>query len=97
MLYAGLSKAEATALFLIRTEVIGLNAWLAAVQVPNITPACPCGWHAQTVRYILLYYPRYERIGLIQACGTERIDDILSRPAGAKHAARWLVYAGVLD
>jgi hypothetical protein len=97
MLYAGLSKAEATALFLMRTEVIGLNAWLAAVQVPNITPACPCGWHAQTVRHILLHCPRHERIGLIQACGTERIDDILSRPQCAKHAARWLVHAGVLD
>jgi hypothetical protein len=31
MLYAGLSKAKATALFLMRTEVIGLNAWLASV------------------------------------------------------------------
>jgi hypothetical protein len=49
------------------------------------------------VRYILLYYPRHERIGLIQACGTERIDDIFSRPLYAKHAARWLVHAGVLD
>jgi hypothetical protein len=96
-LYAGLSKAEATALFLMRTEVIGLNAWLAAVQVPGITPACPCGWQAQTVRHILLQCPRHERIGLIQACGTERIDDILSSPACAKHAARWLVHAGVLD
>ena len=80
-----------------RTEVIGLNAWLAAVQVPNITPACLCGWHAQTVRHILLYYPRHERISLIQACGIERIDDILSRPLCVKYAARWLVYAGVLN
>lgn len=50
-LYAGLSKAESTALFLMRTEVIGLNAWLAAIQVPGVTPTCPpCGWQAQTVR-----------------------------------------------
>ena len=49
------------------------------------------------MRYILLYYPRHERIGLIQACGTERIDDILMRPSCAKHAARWLVRASVLD
>jgi hypothetical protein len=97
MLYAGLLKAEATALFLMRTEVIGLNAWLAAIQVPNITPACPCGWHAQTVRHILLQCSRHERLGLIQACGTERIDDMLLRPASAKHAARWLVRIGVLD
>ena len=35
-LYAGLTKVEATALFLMRTEVIGLNAWLALIRVPNI-------------------------------------------------------------
>jgi hypothetical protein len=43
-LYAGLTKAQSIALFLIRTEVIGLNAWLAAIQVPNISRACQCGW-----------------------------------------------------
>ena len=96
-LYAGLSKAEATALFLMRTEVIGLNAWLAAIQVPEVTPACPCGWHAQTVRHILLHCPRYNRVDLLSACGTERLDDILMRPESAKHAARWLVRAGVLE
>jgi hypothetical protein len=36
-------------------------------------------------------------MNLCQACGTERIDDILLRPACARHAARWLVRAGVLD
>ena len=48
-LYAGLAKAEATALFLIRIEVIGLNTWLASARVPGVTPACQCGWAAQTV------------------------------------------------
>jgi hypothetical protein len=96
-LYVGLTKAEATALFLMRTEVIGLNAWLAAVQVPGITPACPCGWHTQTVRHILLHCPRHNRTGLLRACGTERMDDILMRPECARHAARWLVRTGVLE
>jgi hypothetical protein len=96
-LYASLSKAEATALFLMRTEVIGLNAWLAAVQVPGVSPMCPCGWHAQTVRHVLLHCPRHNRENLLIACGTERFDDILMRPECAKHAARWLVRAGVLE
>jgi hypothetical protein len=37
-LYKGLNKAEATALFLLRVEVLGLNAWLTSVQVPDILP-----------------------------------------------------------
>jgi hypothetical protein len=96
-LYAGLSKAEATALFLMRTEVIGLNAWLASIQVPGALPACACGWRAQTVRHVVLHCPRYERVSLLEQCGTARLDEILSRPASAKHAARWLIRSGVLE
>jgi hypothetical protein len=42
-LYADLSKAQATALFLMRTEVIGLKAWLASIGVPEVNPLCECG------------------------------------------------------
>jgi len=34
-LYEVLSKAEATALFLMRTEVLGLNAWLQSHVTDN--------------------------------------------------------------
>jgi len=47
-LYSGLPKHQATALFLLRTEVIGLNAWLASIRVPGIRSECGCGWRAQT-------------------------------------------------
>ena len=96
-LYAGLSKAEATALFLMRTEVIGLNAWLASVQVPGIQALCPCGEAAQTVRHVVLHCTRHERQRLLEHCGTERLDEILSRPASAAHAARWLIATRVLE
>jgi hypothetical protein len=96
-LYAGLAKAEATALFLMRTEVIGLNAWLAAIQVPGIHPTCPCGWHAQTVRHILLHCPKYDRRDLLIRCRTERFEDLLTTTACAPHAARWLTRIGALQ
>jgi hypothetical protein len=96
-LYAGLTKAQSTALFLLRTEVIGLNAWLASVQVPDVTPACPCGWDRQTVQHVMLQCPRHNRRELLQRCGTERLEQILVRPDCAKHAARWLIRAGVLE
>ena len=96
-LYEGLSKAQATALFLLRTEVIGLNAWLASIQVPNVTPACPCGWVKQTVQHVMLQCPRYNRIDLIQRCGTERLEQILIRPDYARYAARWFIRTGILE
>lgn len=96
-LYAGLSKAEATALFLMRTEVIGLNAWLASILVPGILALCPCGEAAQTVRHVLLHCQRHDRTQLLTRCGTQRLNDILARPASAAHAARWLIARGVLE
>ena len=41
MLYVGLTKAEVTTLFLIRTEIININTWLAAIRILNILPAYP--------------------------------------------------------
>ena len=96
-LYAGLPKAHASALFLMRSEVIGMNAWLASVRVPGVDPLCTCGQMAQTVRHVLLHCNQYRREDLLANCGTERLDEILSRPASAKYAARWLIAQGVLD
>jgi hypothetical protein len=96
-LYADLPKAQATALFLMRTEVIGLNSWLAGIGVPGTLPQCSCGWHAQTVRHVLLHCPRLDRAQLLQQCQTEVMEEILGNPEKAKHAARWLVASGVME
>ena len=42
-------------------------------------------------------HDRYERLRLLERCGTERLDEILSRPASAAHAARWLIATRVLE
>jgi hypothetical protein len=96
-MYEGLTKAEATALFLLRTEVIGLNAWLASVQVPGILPRCACGWRAHTVRHVLLHCPQYDRSGLLREAGTEDLYAILSQPNSARLAARWIIHQNVLE
>ena len=49
-LYDNITKAEATALFLLRSEVLGLNCWLASVGVQGVLPHYVCGWRAQTVK-----------------------------------------------
>ena len=96
-LYEGLTKPEATALFLLRTEVIGLNAWLAAIGVPGILPRCPCGWANQIVHHILLWCPQLSRRDLIVQCRSERVEEILGRKRSAQAAARWLIEAGILS
>ena len=96
-LYDNMTKAEATALFLMRTEIIGLNCWLASVGVPHKLPHCECGWRAQTVEHVLLHCPRYDTRGLVSLTDTENLQEMLQRPASAKAAARWLISQGVME
>ena len=87
-LYEGQSKAESTAAFLLRTEVLGLNAWLASIHVPQITPHCTCGWPTQTVRHVLLFCNhRTARDQLLARAGTSDITQMLSTSRGLHAAA----------
>jgi hypothetical protein len=97
-LYDGLPKHLATALFLMRTEVLGLNAWLASIRVPGIEPWCSCGRQQQTVCHVLFHCPVYDRAraDLIREVGTEDMQKVLSGPA-CKAAARWFVRIGALQ
>ena len=95
-LYEGLSKAESTALFLLRTEVLGLNAWLATIGVPGVLPRCSCGWPTQTVRHVLLHCPRYARMDLVAQLPSEQLHEILTQPKSAQATARWFVRSGAL-
>jgi hypothetical protein len=63
---------------------IGLNAWLAAVQVPEVSLMCLYGEYVQNVRYVLLYYSRQNRENLSVAYSTERFNNILIQPEYAK-------------
>ena len=53
----GLSRAKSSILTQLRTGAIGLNNFLAAWNIPNITPEYKCGWIHQTPKYIIVYYP----------------------------------------
>jgi hypothetical protein len=97
-LYEGAPKHIATAILLLRTEVIGLNAWLSAVRVPGVSPRCACDWPEQTVRHVLMFCPntallrdRFRREARTMSLGTA-----LSTPYGAQAAARLLVDSGLM-
>lgn len=93
--YEGLNKAEATALFLLRSEVIGLKAWLARYQGAERSPACSCGWTRETVEHVLVHCPDRDRSRL--PTDTEwRMPAILLQEESARKAAKWLVAEGIL-
>ena len=80
-LYEGLHKHEATALFLLRTEVLGLNAWLASVGVPGVDKRCP---HTNS------------RALYLQRTGLADLHRALSMSVSAHQAAWWLAASGLL-
>jgi hypothetical protein len=96
-LYESLAKHEATALFLLRTEVMGLNAWLANV-IPGQSASCGCGAQRQTLSHLLTFCPNTTeaRLSLIERTGSTDLRAMLDNPERAQAAARWLLETGVL-
>jgi hypothetical protein len=60
-LFDGLMRAESTIATLLRTEVIGLNAFLAKVGVPDVRPACPCRAARQTPKHVVVLCPNHHQ------------------------------------
>ena len=97
-IHVGISKATSSLITQIRTEKIGLNAFLAERRVPNRTPKCSCGHLQQTAKHILMYCQNFEedRKDLYKAAGTRDYSKMLATPRGAKAAANWLQKTNLL-
>ena len=96
-LYKGLERHEATALFLLRSQVLGVREWLYRIGVPNVTPECPCRWHAQTVQHLLIHCPRMPTATLRQRVESGDIHIMLNTPGKAQITARWFIGTGLLS
>jgi hypothetical protein len=103
-LYEGFAKHEATALFFLRTGVMGLRNWLAKIGVPGIDPICTCRRSRQTLEHIRVFCPELEpqRRAYIQELNKARRNGVdihpsLSNKNYAKRAVRWLLSTGRLE
>ncbi|KXL43020.1 hypothetical protein M433DRAFT_156292 [Acidomyces richmondensis BFW] len=70
---------------LIRTEHIGLGAYLTKRRVLGARPECTCGYRARTAR---------ER--LFREAGTSNWKDLATSRRGLTQAARWMIQEAVL-
>ena len=91
-LYDNASKSTCSLITQIRTEKIGLNAFLTDRRVPGYTAQCQCGWRRQTAKHILYFCPNHatDRESLFINAGTRDYSQMLATSRGAKAAARWL-------
>ena len=98
-LYEGLEKHEATALFLLRTEILGLKSWLARIGVPGVSPECKCGAPHQTLTHIAGFCTDLtdQRQRLFEMTGTTNFRKLVRDRATARIAARWLLETRTLE
>ena len=83
---------------LIRTEHIGLRAYLTGRRVPGITPECSCGYRAQTLKHIMLFCPEWQgsRWRLTQKVGSDW-KTITQTKRGLNAATKWMIQESVLE
>jgi hypothetical protein len=98
-LHATLPKATSALITQIRTEKIGLNAFLTERRVPGYSAGCPCGSQRQTAKHIIMHCPNYsgDRDDLFRTAGTRDYKKMLATTRGAKAAAYFLQRTGLLD
>ena len=85
-LHATLPKPHSSLLTQIRTEKIGLAAFLHQRRVPGFeSPACPCGWQWETAKHVILNCPRFTRESwqLRQQVPSTDLQQLTSNPRAA--------------
>jgi hypothetical protein len=99
-LHAGRKKEMSSLLVQLRTEKIGFNAFLYERKVPTVlSPRCPRGSGAMTVRHVLLVCPTWSalRTRLLGELRTSDIRVILNSTTGATAATRFILHTNLLD
>ena len=98
-LHSDLPKPQSTLLTLLRTEHIGLEDYLSRRKVPDHpSPACPCGWHRQTPKHILLFCPHFQagRAQMLHTAQTTDYRTLLTIEKGVQAATEWFLKLGLL-
>src|SRR5271154_1361750 len=97
-LHVTLSKAINALVTQIKTEKIGLNAFLTQRRILGFTASCSCGWARQTAKHILLFCPNFSgsRAKLFRDAGTNNYLQMVATTRGAKAAAQFLHETGLL-
>ena len=92
-----LSKAQSAIATQVRTEKIGLRAFLSSRNVPEITPECDCGWPKQTAKHIILYCPSIAgRTQMLQEAGTTDYIQLTTHPPAVRALTRWILQQRIL-
>jgi len=97
--HEGLTRAESTVLTLLRTEKIGLAAFLKSQRVPGFESArCECGWPNQTAKHVVMFCAKYatHRRRLLADTGCSDYKELLRTPTATKKVTKWVIARNIL-
>ena len=97
-LFKGLTRPASTIATLLRTEAIGLNAFLSRVGVPGISPSCSCGAQSETPKHVVIFCPNRAtgRAEMLMKAGTSRYHTLLTTGKGLQAVTKWFLQHGGL-
>ena len=93
-LHDGLTRPQSSLATLLRTEVVGFNAFLYKQKVPGIiSQGCPCGESYQNARHVVMDCPLYEedREEMLTEAGTRNYSILMNKPKGVKACVKWVM------
>lgn len=92
-----LKKADSALATQIRTEKFGLAAFLHRRRVPGFSsPACPCGWHWQNPKHVIMFCRLISGRDLIlREAGTNNYRVLTEAPKSLKVLTARLMKSGI--
>ena len=92
-----LPRRDTTMATLVRSECIGLRAFLHKRRVPGFdNPACDCGGGRQTAKHTIMFCTKWDRATLFTA-GSQDYRKMVSTARGIQAITRWMISCGILE
>ena len=96
-IHEGLARAQSSLATQIRTEKIGFADFLHKQRVPTVTsPACPCGWHRQTAKHVIMFCPLQDLGGKGPPGSLANFNSLVNSAQGLKIVTSRLIKSGLL-
>lgn len=93
-----LPRRETTMATLVRSECIGLRAFLHKRRVPGFdNPACDCGGGRQTAKHTIMFCTKWDRAALFEGAGSQDYRKMVSTARGIRAITRWMISCGILE
>ena len=95
-----LTRAQSSIAMQIRSEHIGLNAYLYRRKVPGVDePSCPCGYPSQNAKHMIMMCPQWTkgRGDVLRKAKNRTFEAIMESPEDMGRITKWIQGEGYIE